>query len=150
MEPRHAVERREGYVEMPHEFVTRLEIHMEQEDARNLQWKGLLDQGEARMDAIEKQLGNIAAAVTKTEGAFEALKPLARVITILLTLLVGLGGWIAKEKNSDMRLMQATLVEHSSHFSRTIALVEGLAESDKRQWENINRNTGVLFGNSKK
>lgn len=147
---KHVVERREGYVEMPLEFVRKLDSHIELEDEREQKWNTLLQQGEQRMDAIEKQLGNIASAVQKTEGAFEALKPLAKVITLLLTLLVALGGWIAKEKNSDMRAMQTTLMEHSAHFSRTIALIEGLAESDKRQWMNIERNTNILSNGGRK
>lgn len=106
-----------------------------------------LQDGSARMSAIETDVKALSDAVAPVQGIATALKWMvfaSKVIGALLVIMVTLAGWIANDKNTDIKDMQKSVQAMAVNNSEMLAVMRGIVENDARQQARIDRNAELI------
>jgi hypothetical protein len=148
MSPIHKEERREGYAEVPHAFITEVKQHIvkeeerqRHEERREKEMTEALQEGSRRMKAIETDLAVISGVVSTASGFIKATKLVSTVLGALILLFA----WIMLEKNQDIKEMQVTLNKHTVQNTEMLALLKYVMESDARQTAIIDKHSDKLM-----
>lgn len=132
-------------------FFNDLKHHMELEETREAQMEEyeaqmrerneLMDQlfrdGKSRMDDIEKDLNAISKVVATVNGFLLSMKFTIGIAAAFL----GLFGWVLLEKNSDIKEIQKTLMEHTIQNTEMLTLLKGEMRKNEEQQKRIETNT---------
>ena len=144
----HKDERREGYVELPHTFVEKLEDHIKAEETRDSQTEKIFKRGAERMDAIEKDLAVISGIVTKADGFILAAQIATRVIIVVGAALIATLLWVAKEKNTEFLRMQDSIDTHSLQINETLVILRATINANDKRHNAIDSVTGPGYGHA--
>ena len=144
----HKEERREGYIELPHNFVEKLEDHIKAGEARDGQTEKIFKRGAERMDAIEKDLAVISGIVTKADGFILATQIATKAIIIVGSALICLIIWVAKEKNTEFLRMQDSIDTHSLQINETLVILRATISANDKRHGAIDSVTGPGYGHA--
>ena len=133
------------YVELPHEFVAKLEKHIAQEEAREILTDRIFKDGSQRMDEIERDLAAISGVVKTADGFIQAVKVSSYVGGMFVALLT----WVFVEKNNDIKTLQKLGNEHSVQISETIAILKADIAANDTRHKSIDAATGPGHGHAK-
>jgi hypothetical protein len=126
----------------------KLQDRRENDPVINVMLQALQD-GSARMSAIETDVKALSDAVAPVQGIATALKWMvfaSKVIGALLVVMVTLVGWVANDKNTDIKDMQKSVQAMAINNSEMLAVMKEIVENDARQQARIDRNTEILSG----
>lgn len=138
-------ERREGYIELPHDFVSKLETHMALEEAREVLTDRIFKDGSKRMDEIEKDVSMISALVQTADGFVKAVRITAYVCGVFVALL----GWVFVEKNNDIKTLQVQGNAHTMQINETLTVLKLKITQDDDRNKAIDATGGLGHGHAR-
>ena len=144
----HKDERREGYIEIPHEFVTEVQEHILKEEAREEQTIKVFLEGAKRMDAIEHDLSTISGVISKADGFILAAQWTSKIVAIVGTALIVTIMWIAKEKNDQFTKVQERIEALSIQSNETLIVLKMKINQDDKRHGEIDAAAGLGHGHA--
>ena len=135
----HKDERREGYVELPHEFIEKLEAHIVQDEKDRLTGMTIKSVHDLIAEHIKDEERLLMVDGMRMEAIERDLRPLLKMYYAIVgsasvgVMLMAIFVWIMVEKNTDIKDVQKSIQAHSIQINETLTILKIKIEQDNNR-----------------